>query len=105
MVSTNETFGLSYLEAMARGCIVIAGDDGGMRGIIEDGVNGFLCPPGNIEALKALLEKIEGLTKEDADLIRANAVATASRFTQEEQAEAYLRTALELTANKEVQLQ
>ena len=51
MISDHEVFGLVYLEAMSRGCITIAGDNGGMVGIIEDGVNGFLCKPGDSEAL------------------------------------------------------
>ena len=43
MISRNETFGLVYLEAMARGCITIASRNEGFDGVIEHGVNGFLC--------------------------------------------------------------
>ena len=96
MVSTNETFGLSYIEAMARGCIVIAGNEGGMRGIIEDGVNGFLCEPGDADKLRAVLRRIESLEQGEVERIRQNAIKTASRFTQGEQAEKYLSTALSI---------
>ena len=47
MISRDEVFGLVYLEAMARGCIVVASRGEGMTGIIEDGVNGFLCAAGD----------------------------------------------------------
>ena len=94
MVSTKETFGLAYIEAMARGCIVIAGDDGGMVGIIEDGVNGYLCPPRNAQMLASILERIERLSAEETARIRANAIKTAADYTQERQAKVYLSTAL-----------
>ena len=42
-----KTFGLVYLEAMARGCITVASRDEGFDGIIQDGVNGFLCKSGD----------------------------------------------------------
>ena len=41
MISKNETFGLVYLEAMARGCITIGSRNQGIDGVINHGVNGF----------------------------------------------------------------
>ncbi len=58
MISKAEVFGLVYLEAMARGCITIAAKNEGMQGIIEDGVNGFLCEAGNVEELASIIGKI-----------------------------------------------
>lgn len=98
MVSTKETFGLAYIEAMARGCIVIAGDDGGMVGIIRDGVNGYLCPPKDAKALSHILERIELLSDREVARIRANAIETAMGFTQQKQAETYLNEALAIAA-------
>lgn len=46
LISRDEVFGLVYLEAMSRGCITIAARNEGMEGIIEHGVNGFLCGAG-----------------------------------------------------------
>ena len=103
MVSTNETFGLSYIEAMARGCIVIAGNEGGMRGIIEDGVNGFLCEPGNVDKLRSVFERIEALCQDDEDRIRQNAIRTAAQFTLNKQAEKYLDSAISTIAQGSVQ--
>lgn len=103
MVSSNETFGLSYIEAMARGCIVIAGNEGGMRGIIEDGVNGYLCEPGDVAKLRSVFESIEALDQDEEDRIRQNAIRTASEFTLNKQAEKYLNSALSIIAQENVQ--
>ncbi|QWC22566.1 glycosyltransferase [Bacillus haikouensis] len=43
MVSSHETFGLTYIEAMAKGCIVVGAYNNGIDGIVKDGFNGFLC--------------------------------------------------------------
>jgi len=42
MVSVPETFGLVYLEAMAKGCIIVGAKNWGIDGVIRDGYNGFL---------------------------------------------------------------
>jgi glycosyltransferase involved in cell wall biosynthesis len=52
-----EGFGLVALEAMSLGRTVIASDIGGLRDIITDGENGILVPPGDVEALRAALER------------------------------------------------
>lgn len=48
--SKMEGFGLAITEAMASGRPVVAYNVGGVSVQIEDGVNGFLVPPGDIEA-------------------------------------------------------
>lgn len=49
--SDKEPFGIVIIEAMALGKPVIAGDAGGPREIITDGVNGLLTPYDNKDAL------------------------------------------------------
>jgi len=44
-----ETFGLTIVEAFAKGTPVIASDMGAMKELIRDGENGFLVEPGNAE--------------------------------------------------------
>lgn len=51
-----ETFGLSIIESFAMGKPVIGSDLGAIPEIIDDGVNGLLFEPGNVEALA---EKIQ----------------------------------------------
>ncbi len=50
-----EAFGISALEAMATGTVVLATDTGGLRELIKDGVNGILVKP---EDYRELAKKI-----------------------------------------------
>jgi glycosyltransferase involved in cell wall biosynthesis len=90
MISRHETFGMVYLEAMAHGCITIASRKEGFDGIIEDGVNGFLCESGNSNELSAILDQILRMSESEIDLIRSNAIETARRMTESEMAKLYL---------------
>lgn len=90
MVSQNEVFGLVYLEAMAKGCIVIASKGGGMDGIIENGVNGFLCEAGNEKELYFLIDKIMKLNIEEKNRISIEAYKTACQYTDSIVAKNYL---------------
>ncbi|MBN8204245.1 glycosyltransferase family 4 protein [Bacillus sp. NTK034] len=47
--SSTETFGNVVLESLASGTPVIGADSGGVKSIIQDGVTGHLCQPGNVE--------------------------------------------------------
>lgn len=90
MISENETFGLVYLEAMARGCITVASRDEGFDGIIQDGLNGFLCKAGNEIELAVILERINEMPQEELQRISDNAVKTAIALTDEKVARNYL---------------
>lgn len=50
-----EGFGISILEAMASGKVVIGSDAGAIPEIIDDGINGFIVPKGDVECLAQLL--------------------------------------------------
>jgi glycosyltransferase involved in cell wall biosynthesis len=52
------------LEAAAVGLPVVATRVGGVAEVVEDGVSGFLVPPGDPTALAQAMEKIEALTPE-----------------------------------------
>ncbi len=51
--SESESFGLAALEAMAAGVPPVASRVGGLPEVVEDGVSGFLCPVGDVEAMAA----------------------------------------------------
>jgi D-inositol-3-phosphate glycosyltransferase len=53
-----ESFGLVALEAMACGTPVIASRVGGLLHTVEDGVNGFLVPSGDAQALAEKLRMV-----------------------------------------------
>jgi glycosyltransferase involved in cell wall biosynthesis len=57
--STNETFGLVALEAMACGLPVIAGMSGGLIDILEDGVNALVCDPDSPRSIAACLSRLQ----------------------------------------------
>lgn len=90
MVSDHEAFGLVYLEAMAKGCITIGTLGQGADGIIVDGVNGFLCPPIDIESLVSVIKKIRNMGAAELNKMSENAIQTAANLTDEEVAQQYL---------------
>jgi glycosyltransferase involved in cell wall biosynthesis len=95
MISRAETFGLVYLEAMARGCITIASRDEGFDGIIRDGENGFLCKAGDSAELAAILSRIKAMPQEELQEISRKAIATAFELTDEKTAATYLQNLLQ----------
>jgi glycosyltransferase involved in cell wall biosynthesis len=80
--SRSEGFAIPILEAMACGCVVVATDCGGPRDIIEDGVNGFLVPVGDADAI---VNRVRLLLADPAlrKQMQARAMETVQRFTWE----------------------
>ena len=67
---------------MARGCIPVAYDIRyGPRDIITDGVDGFLIPPGDVEAVTEALVRIRTMSESEREQLRANAVRRAQDFS------------------------
>lgn len=56
--SDSESFGRVTIEAMSQGRPVIGADFGGTAEIIQDGSNGLLYPPGDIDALSNQLRRL-----------------------------------------------
>lgn len=96
MISEKEVFGLVYLEAMSRGCIVVASRGEGMEGIVIDGYNGFMCAAGDLEELKHVLQRIKQLTSEQKSEISRNAMKTAKNYTDVMAAESYINNVIQL---------
>jgi glycosyltransferase involved in cell wall biosynthesis len=91
VASRSEGFSMPVLEAMACGCVVVATDCGGPRDILEDGVNGFLVPVGDVDAI---LDRIRTLV-DNHDLcsrLREQGFRTVRRFTWEKCVDALERT-------------
>lgn len=57
MVSTRESYGLVYIEAMANGCVVIARDFYPQREILNEGTLGLFAKPEDIVSIETALEK------------------------------------------------
>ena len=89
--SLHESFGLVLLEAMAAGLpVVAASGQGGLAEQIADGVNGFLFPAGNSQALDAVLRRI-WIAEDGTRAVAERALRwVASNFTWSSVAEQYL---------------
>ena len=74
-----EGFGISVVEAMARGCIPITFNKGGLPEIIKNGKNGFIVNDVTAESLADEILKVINLNNKDE--IRKNAIETAKEFS------------------------
>jgi len=72
-----EGFGISFLEAGASGLPSIAGDSGGVRSAIRDGVSGIIVPPTDV---RSVTDAIRGLLRDDDK--RAKMGAEARRLVE-----------------------
>lgn len=90
MVSENETFGLVYLEAMARGCVVIASKNEGMDGYIIDGVNGFLCNAGDSDNLSNIISNLRNMPLKTIKGVSNQGILTARKMTDYNVAKEYI---------------
>ena len=73
-----ESFGIVLLEAMAAGTAVVASSIPGYAGVLTDGVDGILVPPGDDEALAQGLAGLLGDPDRRSRMVAAG-TATAAR--------------------------
>ena len=95
LVSTFETFGLVYIEAMLQGCLTIASRGEGFDGLIRDGENGFLCAAGDQQELESVYKRIGAMTTEERNAVGQAAIEVAKHFSEREVAERYLQDILD----------
>ena len=94
MVSSREAFGLVYIEAMAKGCVVIGTKGQGVDGIVVHGENGFLCKARDVDGLAEVINQIVCMSQEDLKRISSKAVETATNLTDRKVAEHYINSIL-----------
>jgi glycosyltransferase involved in cell wall biosynthesis len=78
--SRSEGMGRVIIEAFCRARPVVASNVGGIRDLVEDGVNGLLVEPGDTEALAAALVRVLS-DRELAERLAAGAQAGAGMWT------------------------
>jgi glycosyltransferase involved in cell wall biosynthesis len=93
--SRREGYGVVCAEAMAYGRAVVVTPVGGMRDLVEDGVNGLVVPVGDVPALGAALERLLA----DADL--RTRLGAAARETARERLSWETWTSAMLTVYKD----
>ncbi len=81
MPSLYEPLGVAVLEAMAAGLPCIGSTGGALPELIEEGVTGFLVPPGDEEALLARMRELAMTPDLCHTLGKAGAVRYRERFT------------------------
>ena len=81
LTSTSEGAPLVLLESMAAGCIPIAYDVRyGPRDMIRDGVDGFVVPRGDVEAVAARIREIVGMPEHRRRRMRRAGRRAAARY-------------------------
>lgn len=96
--SRSEGFGLTAVEGMARGCILVAADTGGLPEVVRNGKEGYLHRP---EDLKDLSDKIKYLIKDRNRMtILSKAALQRARDFSSENYNAKIRALYELLNNR-----
>ena len=83
--SVEEGIANVVLEAMASGTLVLTTNCGGMEEVVENEVNGFLCPIRDSSSIAEQIMKIIELPEEKKKLILNRAKETISKQHTEEQ--------------------
>ena len=84
LTSTSEGLPLSLLEAMGAGCVPIVYDiTYGPRDLIDQGVNGFITPWSDIDALADQIERFVSLESGEVEPMRRAAVKSVDRYLPE----------------------
>ena len=78
--SETESFGMAALEALASEVPVIASAAGGLLEVVDDGVNGYLLPVGDVEAMAERALELLGDDEKRRSFGRAGREAAVERF-------------------------
>jgi len=95
--SDTETYGNVIIEAMSSGLPAVAANSGGPTGIINDGVNGFLC---SSHDARDYLNRIERLLNDKSlyDSVRSNGLEMTNSLSWENLAKQYFQDLKQLNS-------
>jgi mannosyltransferase len=82
-----EPFGLTPLEGMACGCLVVASDTGAFKAIVDEGVTGHVVPTDDVPALVVALRRVMQDPARAADMGRLGRQRVEQQFSVEREAE------------------
>jgi glycosyltransferase involved in cell wall biosynthesis len=92
MVSENECFGLTYVEAMINGCIPIGSKGEGIDGIIIDGETGFLVDVNSVESLRQVFMKCFHLSDTEKKEMLRRMEEASEKYSEKQAGIHYLDT-------------
>lgn len=98
--SYSESWGLVILEAMSRGLVVLTSNIPTICEYFEDGRNGFLFTPGDIEKMNKILVYLKNNPKE-IERISKNNLKDIWKFTAEKQVPKYIKVYEEVLKENE----
>lgn len=96
-----EGFGLAAIEGMVLGKIVITSDVGGLKEVVNDGINGFTFKCGDEADLRSKLRIVLSQMNSFGELKRQAANDVIDRFNIRSSSEAYYRLYAELINNEQ----
>jgi glycosyltransferase involved in cell wall biosynthesis len=86
MVSAPETYGLAYIEAMAKGNVVFCSKGWGIDGALVDGVNGYTVEPRDEFGLAEKINRFLKLPFSKKKNVLLNSYLTAKKLTNQQAA-------------------
>lgn len=89
-INNHEAFGLVLIEAMACGLPVIASNLAGVRSVFQDGQQGYLCEPGNVDDLAEKIEKLSQNEKIRQEMSKASRKLAEDKYAWEKIADQIL---------------
>ena len=96
MISAPETFGLAYVEAMAKACLVVGARGWGIDGIVINGQNGFLAEAEDVQSLESIIHEIVNLPEAKRVEIANATRATVLGLTRQKVSDTYLNNLKEI---------
>jgi glycosyltransferase involved in cell wall biosynthesis len=96
--SRTEGLGVAVLEAMAMGLPVAAFAVGGVAEVVQDGINGWVAPPGDVPALAACMRRLIEAGDRGASLGAAAHARVVERFSVRAMAAGYARAYADLAS-------
>lgn len=101
-VTWREPFGLVVVEANACGTPVVAFDNGAMREIIEDGVNGYVVKAGDINMMAKRVKEIYNMSDKEYQAFRKSSRKFAkNNFSAKRMTENYEKLYFKILSGKE----
>lgn len=85
-LSRNEGFGLTPLEAMASGVAILTSEAGAWKDIVENGVQGYSVPTGNVKAIQEKMELMINHPEKLAEMGKAGRAHVEEYYTNKREA-------------------